>query len=109
MTGNKLLEEKRSNLFRMMDRQGADYIPTMLASSCAQIAWAGKKVADVIGDPMSYADAMTEVLREMWADANTFSGTLFTPDIEKYIDPVQKQVRAGRYHSGTSADEHDEG
>lgn len=91
MTENKLLELKRDNLFRMMDRKGADFVPTMLASSCAQIAWAGKKVAGVIGDPMSYAEAMSDVLKEMWADGNTFSGTLFTPDIEKYIEPVQNK------------------
>ena len=90
MTENNL-ELKRNNLMKMMDRQGADFVPTMLASSCAQIAWAGKKVADVIGDPMEYAKAMTDVLKVMWADGNTFSGTLFTPDIENVISPLQNK------------------
>ncbi|MBO4359374.1 MAG: hypothetical protein J5822_00620 [Eubacteriaceae bacterium] len=91
MTENKLYEAKKDNLMRMLERSGADHVPTMLASSCAQIAWAGKKVADVIGDPQEYAKAMTDVLKVMWADANTFSGTLFTPAIDTYIYPVQNK------------------
>ena len=45
----------------------------MLASSCAEVAWTGQKVTDVIGD------------------ANTFSGTLFTPAISDIIEPVQNK------------------
>ncbi len=86
-----LLEEKKNNLMKALNRQGADYVPTMLASSCAEVAWAGKKVTDVIDNPEEYAKAMTDVLKVMWADANTFSGTLFTPAIEKAIEPVQNK------------------
>ena len=91
MAENELLELKKNNLFRALNREGADYIPTILASSCAQIAWAGKTVADVIGDPMTYSEAMSDVLKVMWADANTFSGTLFTPNIVNIIEPVQNR------------------
>ena len=54
MPEKNLLEQKKSNLMKALNRQGADYIPTMLASSCAEVAWTGQKVTDVIGDANAY-------------------------------------------------------
>ena len=85
MPEKNLLEQKKSNLMKALNRQGADYIPTMLASSCAEVAWTGQKVTDVIGDANAYVKAMTDVFEVMWGDANTFSGTLFTPAISDII------------------------
>ena len=43
MPEKNLLEQKKSNLMKALNRQGADYVPTMLASSCAEVAWTGQK------------------------------------------------------------------
>ena len=47
MPEKNLLEQKKNNLMKALNRQGADYVPTMLASSCAEVAWTGQKVTDV--------------------------------------------------------------
>ena len=91
MPEKNLLEQKKNNLMKALNRQGADYVPTMLASSCAEVAWTGQKVTDVIGDANAYVKAMTDVFEVMWGDANTFSGTLFTPAISDIIEPVQNK------------------
>lgn len=91
MSDNALLNMKRSNLMKALNREGADYVPTMLASSCAEVAWAGKKVTDIIHNPEEYVKAMTDVFEVMWGDGNTFSGTLFTPRIENALEPVQNK------------------
>ena len=44
MPEKNLLEQKKNNLMKALNRQGADYVPTMLASSCAEVAWTGQKV-----------------------------------------------------------------
>ena len=54
MPEKNLLEQKKNNLMKALNRQGADYVPTMLASSCAEVAWTGQKVTDVIGDANAY-------------------------------------------------------
>ena len=74
---------------KAIHRQGADYVPTMVASSCAQVAYTGKTVTEVINDPAAYIKAMTDVYSVMWCDGNTFAGTLFSDGIEKIISPVQ--------------------
>ncbi len=91
MPENTLYEQKHENLMKALNRQGADYVPTILASSCAEVAWTGQKVTDVIGDVNAYVKAMTDVFKVMWGDANTFSGTLFTPSIADVIEPVQNK------------------
>ncbi len=91
MSENALLNQKRTNLMKALNREGADYVPTMLAASCAMVAWAGKKVTDIIDDTDTYVKAMTDVFEEMWADGNTFTGTLFTPRIETLIEPLQNK------------------
>lgn len=48
-------------------------------------------MTDVIGDANAYVKAMTDVFEVMWGDANTFSGTLFTPAISDIIEPVQNK------------------
>ena len=78
MSENALLNMKKNNLMKALNREGADYVPTMLAASCAMVSWAGKKVTDIIDDPEAYVKAMTDVFQVMWADGNTFTGTLFT-------------------------------
>ena len=42
MSDNELLNKKRSNLMKALKREGADYVPTMMASSCAEVAWTGR-------------------------------------------------------------------
>lgn len=91
MSENKLLDQKRENLMKALNREGADYVPTMLAASCAMVAWAGKKVTDIIFDADAYVKAMTDVFEVMWGDANTFSGTLFTQRIESVLEPLQNK------------------
>ena len=83
----ELLELKQTNFFKMIHRQGADFVPTIIASSCAQVAYTGQKVVDVAHDPAAYNKAMTDVYKEMWADASTFAGLLFVDD--DIIKPVQ--------------------
>lgn len=91
MSENALLNMKRSNLMKALNREGADYVPTMLAASCAMVAWEGKKVTDIIQNPEEYVAAMTNVFGEMWADGNTFTGTLFSPRIEAVLEPLQNK------------------
>lgn len=89
MDSKELYDYKKSNLLKAMDRAGADYMPTIVASSCSMVAWTGQKVTDIIFDKDKYAKAMTDVFAQMWADGNTFSGTLFTQNIENNLQPVQ--------------------
>lgn len=91
MGDNSLLEMKRANLMKAINREGADYVPSMLAASCAMVAWEGKKVTDIIQDPEEYVKAMTDVFKIMWADGNTFTGTLFTPRMETLLEPLQNK------------------
>lgn len=91
MSENALLKMKNTNLMKALNREGADYVPTMLAASCAMVAWEGKKVTDIIDDADAYVEAMTNVFKVMWADGNTFTGTLFTPRIESVIEPLQNK------------------
>lgn len=48
-------------------------------SNGGPVFWTGKTVFDVIGDPATYADAMTAVLSEMWIDANVLCSGTTTP------------------------------
>lgn len=91
MSENALLNMKKNNLMKALNREGADYVPTMLAASCAMVSWAGKKVTDIIEDPETYVKAMTDVFQVMWADGNTFTGTLFTPRIASVLEPLQNK------------------
>ena len=91
MSENALLKMKNTNLMKALNREGADYVPTMLAASCAMVAWEGKKVTDIIDDADAYVEAMTNVFKVMWADGNTFTGTLFTSRIESVIEPLQNK------------------
>ena len=61
MSENALLKMKNTNLMKALNREGADYVPTMLAASCAMVAWEGKKVTDIIDDADAYVEAMTNV------------------------------------------------
>lgn len=89
MEKEELFKYKNGNLMKAIHRQGAEYVPTMVASSCAQVAYTGQKVTDIINDPAAYIKAMTDVYNVMWCDGNTFAGTLFSDGIEKIISPVQ--------------------
>ena len=91
MEGKELFDYKNENLMKAINRQGAKYVPTVLASSCSEIAWTGQKVVDIIYDKDAYAKGMTDILKVMWADGNTFSGTLFTPSIENNLEGVQNR------------------
>lgn len=79
MAVNKLLEEKQSNLIHTLNREEPKSVPSLITSSCAQVAWTGQKVTDIIYDPDKYVKAMTDVYGEMWVDGNIFSATMFTP------------------------------
>lgn len=92
MRNEELYQLKHTNLMKAINREGANYVPTMVASSCAQIAYTGQKLVDVVGDPEAYAKAMTDVLEEMWCDGNTFAGLLFTPAMEQAIQPLQNYM-----------------
>lgn len=43
MPEKNLLEQKKNNLMKALNRQGADYVPTMLASSCAKLPGQDRK------------------------------------------------------------------
>ena len=89
MNSSELFQMKNTALMKAIHREGPDYVPTMVASSCAQVAYTGQKVVDIINDPAAYVKAMTDVYNVMWCDGNTFAGTLFNDGIEKIISPVQ--------------------
>ncbi|MCD7820233.1 MAG: hypothetical protein LUH07_14495 [Lachnospiraceae bacterium] len=91
MADKTLLERKQDNLMRALNREGADYVPTMLAASCAMVGWEGKKVTEIIQNPEEYTKAMTDVFQIMWGDGNTFTGTLFSPRIEEVLEPLQNK------------------
>ena len=91
MEGNELYQQKHTNLMKAMDRAGADYVPNIVGSSCSEVAWTGQKVVDIIFDKEKYAKAMTDVFGQMWVDGNSFSGTLFTQNIENNLQPVQNK------------------
>ncbi|MBE5996360.1 MAG: hypothetical protein E7240_03270 [Lachnospiraceae bacterium] len=89
MEGKELYQYKHENLMKAMDRAGADYVPSIVGSSCSEVAWTGQKVTDIIFEPEKYAKAMTDVFGQMWVDGNSFSGTLFTQNVENNLRPVQ--------------------
>ena len=91
METNALLETKRQNLLKVMSRQEGDFVPNMIAASCATVAWTGQKVTDIIHQPEVYVKAMTDVFGEMWADGSIFMASLFTPKLEQFFDPVQNK------------------
>lgn len=89
MENNNLLEMKRNNFMKAVNREEGAYVPTLITGSCATIGWAGKRAVDVLQDPQEFADAMTKVLDEMWVDVASQFGVLFTEIPEKVFDPVQ--------------------
>ena len=91
MDSTELYAYKKGNLLKAMDRAGADYVPTIVAASCSAVAWTGQKVTDIIFDKDRYAKAMSDVYAQMWADGNTFCGTLFTQNVENNLSPVQNK------------------
>ena len=91
METNVLLETKRQNLLKVMSRQEGDFVPNMIAASCATVAWTGQKVTDIIHQPEVYVKAMTDVFGEMWADGSIFMASLFTPKLEQFFDPLQNK------------------
>ncbi len=91
METNALLEMKRSNVVKALNRQEPDYVPNMIAASCATVAWTGQKVTDVLLDPNAYVKALTDVFDEMWCDGNIFMATLFTQRIAETFENVQNK------------------
>ena len=91
MENNALLEQKRSNLIKTLNREEPDYVPNLITASCATVAWTGQKVTDIIDDPEAYVKALTDVFGEMWADGNIFMATLFTPKRSEIFETVQNK------------------
>lgn len=79
MSVSELYQSKYENFQKAMNRQEGAYIPNILMSNGGPVFWTGKTVFDVIGDPATYADAMTAVLSEMWIDANVLCSGTTTP------------------------------
>ena len=97
MPEKNLLEQKKNNLMKALNRQGADYVPTMLASSCAEVAWTGQKVTDVIGDANAYVKAMTDVFEVMWGDANT----VWMATCTSYSSATFRPISSNRYRTNS--------
>lgn len=91
METNVLWETKHQNLMKVLSRQEGDYVPNMIAASCATVAWTGQKVTDIIYQPEVYVKAMTDIFAEMWADGSVFMASLFTPSLEGVFDPLQNK------------------
>lgn len=91
MAANELLEKKQSNLIHALNREEPESVPSLITSSCAQVAWTGQKVTDIIYDPDRYVKAMTDVYGEMWVDGNIFSATLFAPKKTEMFPQAQNR------------------
>ncbi len=78
MSNHELLELKRSNLRKALNREEGDYVPNIIASGSATIVHTGKTLRDVIDDPQAYAEALTSVYEKMWMDACFYTGAVST-------------------------------
>lgn len=91
MGNNVQLDMKRRNLVQALNREEPDFVPNMIAASCATVAWTGQKVTDIIYDSQAYVKALTDVFGEMWADGNIFMATLFTPKRPEMFENAQNK------------------
>lgn len=83
MVENKLLEQKQRVFKQAMSRQEPDYVPNLCFNGGASVAWAGKRIVDIITDPAAIVEAMTSVYEEMWIDVNLANACALTPRLEE--------------------------
>ncbi len=89
MENNVLLEQKRSNFMKAINREEGAYVPNLIASNGGQVAWTGKRMVDVIENPVAYVEALNAVYAEMWADVMVINSSLFTPKRERAFETVE--------------------
>lgn len=91
MATNPLYAGKFENFQKTLDRQEADYVPTLMNDGGGSMLWTGKTVFDVLHDPQLFAEAVTKVLDEMWVDVNVIAGATTTPAIGKAFPGAETQ------------------
>lgn len=91
MEQNVLLEQKKANLMKALNREEGAYVPTMINNSTATIAWAGKTAVEVVDDPAAYVQALNAVYDEMWVDSMLINGNLFSNKLIKAFDTLQNK------------------
>lgn len=94
MAQNQLYEMKFSNIMKTLAREEGAYVPTMVPTSYATIAWAGKRAVDVLADPdpNAYVDAFTAVFAEMWADGYLFGGGQFSARLGQALHTPEHSI-----------------
>lgn len=89
MGNTELLEQKRANVQKALNREEGDYVPNIMASGSATVAYAGKTLRDVLEDPQAYAQALTAIYDEMWVDAYFYTGAISTFVLQKVWDTAE--------------------
>lgn len=93
MENNELFQMKNKNFIKALNREETDYVPNVMSSSGGTIFWTGKTVYDVMHDPVLYAQALTDVLGEIWVDASAMNAFTTTPGSVR-PSPVLRTVSA---------------
>ncbi len=91
MAANELLELKRSNFFKAINREEGAYVPTAVNDSTGGIAWAGKKTVEVTQNPQEYVEAVTKVYDYMWADVALICGAVYSKKMEEAFIHVENK------------------
>lgn len=89
MNHNELLKQKRSNLQKALNREEGSFVPNVVAAGSAMVAHVGKTLRDVIDDPMKYAEALTDVYKEMWVDGYFYMGAVSTFKLQEIWDTAE--------------------
>ncbi len=94
MENNELFAMKSENFRKALNREEPDFLPTVMSSSGGTIFWSGKTVYDVVHDPMAYAEALTDVLKDVWVDASVLNGYTTTPRLGQAFPGAENRFGA---------------
>ncbi len=94
MENNELFAMKSENFRKALNREETNFIPTVMSSSGGTIFWTGKTVYDMVHDPMAYAEALTDVLKDVWVDASVLNGYTTTPRLGQTFPGAENRFGA---------------
>lgn len=89
---NELLELRRSNYLKVINREEGDWMPTAISNSGGGFFYGDKTPFDVEGDHMAYAAALNDFLAEIWVDVSTVSCLTTSPTLGKFFPTAENRL-----------------
>lgn len=91
METNELLQQKRAAVECALNRKEGAFVPNIVTSTTATVAWAGKKTTEIIDNPAEYIEALTAVFEHMWVDLNMCCGAMIGNKMEQAFPTLENK------------------